>query len=212
MDELDLAGLGFPVLPPDADSAEFDAVLDALHLGDEPHKGSRRAVTLAVAGSNGAGLRTALAINLALCAARRGVRVALIDAAERNAKLTRAIRRAARTPILNNGAFYRAADQILLALPKGFDPEIGRVRPDELLQSIGRLGDQPIELIICDGPDPGDGDAGQLLALVDEVIVLEEATDGRDARWFRETLAEADVAVRAVVRFDFERPRRQMRA
>lgn len=212
MDELDLAGLGFPVLPADADSAEFDAVLDALGLGGGRREGPRRVVTLAIAGSNGAGLRTALAINLALCAARRGLRVALIDAAERNAKLTRAVRHAARTPILNNGAFYRAAEQVLLALPKGFDPEIGRVRPDELLQSIGRLDDQSIELIICDGPDPGDSDAARLLGLMDEVIVLEETPHGRDAQWLRATLSGADVAVRAVVRFDAARPRRQMRA
>ena len=212
MDDLDLRGLGFPVLAPGANSAEFDAVLDALGINDGRREDSRRVVTLAVAGANGAGLRTALAINLALCAARRGVHVALIDAAERNARLTRAIRHAARTPILDKGAFYRAADQILLALPKGFDAEIGRVHPDELLQSIGRSGDQSIEFIICDGPDPGDDDAARLLGLVDEVLVLEEAPAGRDAQWIREALSGADVAVRAVVRFDIARPRRQMRA
>ncbi len=164
------------------------------------------------AGPPAPGLRTALAINLALCAARRGVRVALIDAAARNARLTRAIRHAARTPILDQGAFYRAADQILLALPKAVDAEIGQVRPDELLQSIGRLGDQSIELIICDGHDPGDDDAARLLELADEVIVLEETPAGRDAQSIREALNGADVAGRAVVRFDIARPRRQMRA
>jgi len=212
MDRLDLTGLGFPALPVDADSAEFEAILDALGLDDKPRQGSRRVLALAVAGSNGAGLRTALAINLTLCAARRGVRVALIDAAERNAKLTRAIRRAARTPILNKGAFYRAAEGVLLALPKAFDAEIGRMRPDELLRSIARLRDEAVDLIICDGPDPGDSDAARILGLVDEVIAFEEAPagDGAPSHWG--ALDDAKVAARVLMRFDAASPRRQKRA
>ena len=203
-------------MPADADGAEFDAILDALGLaalglGGARREGASRVVTLAVAGSNGAGLRTALAINLALRAARRGVHVALIDAAERNARLTRAIRHAARTPVLDKGAFYRAADHILLALPKGVDAEIGRMRPDELLRSIGRLDDQSIELIICDGPDSGDDDAARLLGLVDNVLVLEDRPDGLDAQ-LREALSAAKVVARAVVRFDIVGTRQRMRA
>ena len=212
MDRLDLTGLGFPALPADADSAEFDAILDALDLDQAPRQDSRRVLALAVVGSNGAGLRTALAINLALCAARRGVRVALIDAAERNAKLTRAIRRAARTPILSKGAFYRAADRVLLALPKGFDAEIGRMRPDELLRSIARLRDEAIELIICDGPDPGDGDAARVLGLVDEVVALEETPDGHGAQSLWGALNDAGVTARALVRFEAARTMQQKRA
>ena len=86
------------------------------------------------------------------------------------------------------------------------------MRPDELLQSIGRLRDEAIELIVCDGPDPGDSDAARLLGLVDEVIVLNEGADGRAAQSVREALSGVDVAVRAVVRFEIARPRRQMRA
>jgi len=211
LDRLDLTGLGFPALPADADGAEFDAILDALGIDDGPRRGARRAAVFAVAGSNGAGLRTTLAINLALCAARRGVRVALIDAAERNARLTRAIRHAAQTPILDKGAFYLAANRVLLALPKGFDAEIGRMRPDELLRSLTRLRDEAIELVICDGPDPGDEGAARILAMVDEVVAIEEAP-GDDAQLLERALAEAGVAARARVRFDAARPERQKRA
>jgi uncharacterized protein involved in exopolysaccharide biosynthesis len=214
IDRLDLAGLGFPTLPADADGAEFDAILDALGLDDGRRRRARRPFAFAVAGSNGEGLRTALAINLALCAARRGVRVALIDAAERNAKLTRAVRRAAQTPILDKGAFYLAANRVLLALPKGFDAEIGRMRADELLQSLKRLRDEAIELIVCDGPDPADANAARILGLVDEVVAFEETPGEGGAPALLKTLADAGVAARARVRFDATAPApaRQKRA
>ncbi len=212
LDRLDLGGLGFPTLPVEADGAEFDAILDALGLDDGARRGAPRALAFAVAGPNSDGLRTALAINLTLCAARRGVRVVLIDAAERNAKLTRAIRHAAQTAILDKGAFYLAANRVLLALPKGFDAEIGRMRPDELLQSLTRLRDEAIELIICDGPDPGDADATRILGLVDEVVAFEETPGGDGAQALRKTLADAGVAARAVVRFDEARPEKMKRA
>ena len=212
LDRLDLGGLGFPTLPVEADDAEFEAILDALGLDERGRRGSRRARAFAVAGPNSDGLRTALAINLALCAARRGIRVALIDAAEGNAKLTRAIRHAAQTPILNQGAFYLAANRVLLALPKGFDAEIGRMRPDELLQSLTRLRDEAIELIICDGPDTADANAARILGLVDEVVAFEETPGegGAPALW--KTLAEVGVTARARVRFDPMRPEEKKRA
>jgi Mrp family chromosome partitioning ATPase len=199
-------------LPADADSAEFDAILDALGVDGASRQGSHPALAVAIVGANGEGLRTALAINLALCAARRGVHVALIDAAERNAKLTRAIRHAAQTPILNQGAFYLAANRVLLALPKGFDAEIGRMRPDELLQSLARLEDETIELIICDGPDPSDGGAARILRLVDEIVAFEETPGDAGAQALWRALADAGVAARALARFDAARPAQQMRA
>ena len=111
LDRLDLAALGFPALAADADSGEFEAILQALGVGERPLQSSQPALKVAVIGSNGDGLRTSLAISLTLCAARRGIHVALIDAAERDAKLTRAVRRAAQTPVLDQGAFYLAADR-----------------------------------------------------------------------------------------------------
>jgi uncharacterized protein involved in exopolysaccharide biosynthesis/Mrp family chromosome partitioning ATPase len=212
LDRLDLAGLGFPALPADADSAEFDAILAALGVDERLRQRARPALSVAVVGSNGGGLRTSLAINLALCAARRGVRVALIDAAERNAKLTRAIRHAAQTPVLNQGAFYLAANRVVLALPQAFDAEFGRMRPDELLQSLTRLRDEAVELVICDGPDAHDGDAARILGLVDEVVAIEATPgdEGSQSQW--QALADAGVAARARVRFDAVRPAQQRRA
>ena len=212
IDRLELAGLGFPTLPAGADGAEFDAILDELGLLDSPGQGPRRAVAFAVAGSNGAGLRTSLAINLTLCAARRGVRVALIDAAERNAKLTRAVRHATQTPILNKGAFYLTGNRVLLALPKGFDAEIGRMRPDELLRSLTRLRDEAIELIICDGPDPDDRTAVRMLELVDEVVAFEETPGDAAAQSLERALAKAGVAARACVRYEPASATQQQRA
>ncbi|MGD0639135.1 MAG: exopolysaccharide transport family protein [Roseiarcus sp.] len=212
IDRLDLAGLGFPALSVGADGVEFDAILDELGLADSPGQGPRRAVAFAVAGPNGDGLRTSLAINLTLCAARRGVRVALIDAAERNAKLTRAVRRATQTPILNQGAFYLAGNRVLLALPKGFDAEIGRMRPDELLRSLTRLRDEAVELIICDGPDPDDRCAQRVLEMVDEVVAFEETPGDAGAQSLGRALAKAGVAARALVRYEPTSPAQQKRA
>jgi uncharacterized protein involved in exopolysaccharide biosynthesis len=212
LDRLDLAGLGFPALPADADGAEFDAILGALGLDDALRRGSRPILAVAVVGSNGDGLRTALAINLALCAARRGVHVALIDAAERNAELTRAVRHAAQTPILDQGAFYLAANRVLLALPRGFDAEFGRTRPGELLQSLTRLHDEAVELVICDGPDLGDDGAAQILGLVDEVVAFADGSGEEGAQSLGKALAAAGVTTCARVRFETATPQQQRRA
>jgi hypothetical protein len=199
-------------LPADADSAEFDAILDALGVDGASRQGSHPALAVAIVGANGEGLRTALAINLALCAARRGVHVALIDAAERNAELTRAVRHAAQTPILDQGAFYLAANRVLLALPRGFDAEFGRTRPGELLQSLTRLHDEAVELVICDGPDLGDDGAAQILGLVDEVVAFADGSGEEGAQSLGKALAAAGVTTCARVRFETATPQQQRRA
>ena len=140
------------------------------------------------------------------------MRVALIDAAERNAKLTRAVRHATQTPILNKGAFYLTGNRVLLALPKGFDAEIGRMRPDELLRSLTRLRDEAIELIICDGPDPDDRTAVRMLELVDEVVAFEETPGDAAAQSLERALAKAGVAARACVRYEPASATQQQRA
>ena len=212
LSRLDLAECGFPALPADADSGEFEAILHALGVGGGLREGARAALAVAVVGPNGDGLRTSLAINLTLCAARRGVHVALIDAAERDAKLTRAIRRAAQTPVLNQGAFYLAADRVVLALPQAFDVEIGRMGADELLHSLTRLKDEAFELIICDGPDAHDRNAARILDLVNDVVAIEETPSGEGSQSQRQALAEAGVAARVLVRYDAARPQQQKRA
>ena len=212
LDRLDLAGLGFPALPADADSGEFEAILHVLGVDERLHEGAQPALTIAIVGPNGDGLRTSLAINLTLCAARRGSHVALIDAAEHDAKLTRAVRRAAKTPVLNQGAFYLAANRIVLALPQAFDAEIGQMRPDELLHSLTRLEDEAFELIICDGPDANDGDAARIFGLVDEVVAIDETPGQEGSQSLRQALADAGVVARALVRYDAARPQQRMRA
>jgi uncharacterized protein involved in exopolysaccharide biosynthesis len=208
LERLDLAGLGFPVLPSAADSAEIDAILAAL----DPVGDARGARTIAVVGANDLGLRTALAINLALCAARRGLRVALIDAAERNAKLTRAVRHATRTPILAGGPLFRTANNILLALPKATDAGIGRIHTDDLHGRILRLRGEAIELIICDGPNASDPGAARILALADQAIVCDEAIGRTDADPILAALYQAGLGASAMVRFEPIEQRQKMRA
>ena len=100
-----------------------------------------------------------------------------------------------------------------MALPKGFDAEIGRMRADELLQSLTRLEDcEVIELKIRDGPDPRDDGAGWILGLADEVVAFEEAPGDEGAQALWKTLADAGVTARALARFDLARPPQQKRA
>jgi hypothetical protein len=86
------------------------------------------------------------------------------------------------------------------------------MRPDELLQSLARLEDETIELIICDGPDPSDGGAARILRLVDEIVAFEETPGDAGAQALWRALADAGVAARALARFDAARPAQQMRA
>jgi uncharacterized protein involved in exopolysaccharide biosynthesis len=208
LERLDLAGLGFPVLSSDADSAEFDALLAALG----PFGAARGVRTIAVVGANDPGLRAALAINLALCAARRGLRGALIDAAERNARLTRAVRHATHTPILGGGPLFRTANNILLALPKATDAGIGRIHADDLHRRIAGLRGEAIELIICEGPNASDPGAARMLALADQAIVCGEAIGRSGADPILAALSEAGLGASAIVRFEAIEQRQKMRA
>jgi hypothetical protein len=138
LDRLDLIDLGFPALRDSADATEFEAVLKAVDFTyprsrDLLRAGPRRRFVLVVAGSNEFGDRTALAINLALTAARGRARVVLLDAAGRNAKLTRAVRVASGKVILDAGAIYKTENDVRLALPKASDAERGRQRPEAML-------------------------------------------------------------------------------
>jgi len=163
---LDLTGLGFRTLTPNADAGEFTEMLNAL-------PGSRKARrVVAVTGANESGERSALAINLALAAARSGGSVALIDAAGRNAKLTRAIRLAVRRSILDEGFDYDTVNDVRLVLPKAGDAERGRQRPLTLLRELIRDGG--LDWVICDGPDAGEVGADEFFAHADAIIALED--------------------------------------
>jgi len=197
LDAIELAGLGFPTLPARADAGEFRAILAALGLDDSQIPAAKRTVVLAVSGANVTGLRTTLAINLALTAARRGLGVALIDAAEHDAQLTRAIRRATGALHLDGDSLHDTEEGVLLALPKAFDLDRGRSHPEDLLRHLGQLRDPTIDLIVCDGPDPGESDEAPLLGWADEVIAFDESGEGGAPR----ALAELGIAAGAVVSF-----------
>jgi uncharacterized protein involved in exopolysaccharide biosynthesis/Mrp family chromosome partitioning ATPase len=203
LDHLDLTELGFPALGEDADASEFEEVLDAVGFAPPRPRARRRSrLALAVVGSNETGARTSLAINLAIAASRLDAKVVLLDAAGRNAKLTRAVREAARAPVLDEASIYPTETGPRLALPKAFDPEWGRLRPEAMLRRLLDDADEPADLIICDGPDPGELDAESVFSLVDAIVALE------DERAIS-ALEDLDLAPDAVVRLETrERPRR----
>ena len=185
LDALDLTGLGFRTPSDNAEVDEFKSILDALAVSTKP----RRVI---VTGDNEFGDRSALAINLALAAARSGAKVALLDAAGRNAKLTRAVRLAVRVPLLDAGLLYDTVNGIRLALPKAGDPDRGRVKPLTLLREL--IGEGGFDWILCDGPDASEVGAGEVFALADAVVALED--EGT-----QDKLDDLDVTPAAYVRF-----------
>jgi uncharacterized protein involved in exopolysaccharide biosynthesis len=206
---IDLASLGFATLQPDSDDAEFRGVFDAFGLFEQLKKpGGRRCV--AVAGANESGLRSALAINLALTAAASGFGVALIDAASRNAKLTRAVREATHSQAIMRGVFFETINNILLALPKGYDESLGRMRPAEILGYLCDTADENIDVVICDGPDAADIDAELILGKADDLILIDAHSAPFDGAARLTALGAAAAKLRATVRFDeVSQPRRK---
>jgi uncharacterized protein involved in exopolysaccharide biosynthesis/Mrp family chromosome partitioning ATPase len=203
LDRLDLIDLGFPALPDSADADEFEAVLKAVDFAiprsrDLPRAGSRRRFVLVVAGSNDFGDRTALAINLALTAARGGARVVVLDAAGRNAKLTRAVRSASRRPILDAGAIYETENGVRLALPKALDAERGRQRPEAMLRQLLDARDEPLDLIVCDGPGASEVEAASVFEYANAIVAL----DGAEEATTLEQLADLGFAPSVLVRFE----------
>jgi Mrp family chromosome partitioning ATPase len=201
LDRLDLIDLGFPALPDSAEADEFEAVLKAVDFTNpgsrDSRAGSRRRFVVVVVGSNGGGARTALAINLALSAVRGGARVVLLDAAGRNAKLTRAVRAAARKPILDGGAIYETENGVRLALPKALDPERGRLRPEAMLRHLLDSRDEALDLIVCDGPGANEIDAASVFEYANAIVALDE-----DEATTIDQLSDLGFAPSALVRFE----------
>jgi Mrp family chromosome partitioning ATPase len=203
LDRLDLIDLGFPALRDSADATEFEAVLKAVDFAyprsrDLPRAGPRRRFVLVVAGSNEFGDRTALAINLALTAARGGARVVLLDAAGRNAKLTRAVRVASRKPILDAGTVYETENDVRLALPKALDAERGRQRPEAMLRNFLDSRDEALDLIVCDGPGASEVEAASVFEYANAIVAL----DGAEEAATLEQLAGLGFAPGVLVRFE----------
>jgi Mrp family chromosome partitioning ATPase len=203
LDRLDLIDLGFPALPDSADGDEFDAVLKAVDFAtprsrDVSRAGSRRRFVLVVAGSNDFGDRTALAINLALAAVRGGAHVVLLDAAGRNAKLTRAVRSVSRKPILDAGAIYETENGVRLALPKALDAERGRQRPEAMLQQLLDARDERLDLIVCDGPGASEIEAASVFEYANAIVAL----DGAGEATTLEQLADLGFPPSVLVQFE----------
>jgi uncharacterized protein involved in exopolysaccharide biosynthesis len=166
LDALELAALGFPAPSEGADLSEFVELLEALPADPD----GRRAV--AVVGSNDASERTTLAVVLAIAAARAGRSVALLDAAGRNARLTRAVRLATHRTLLEGGPGYDTAEGVRLVLPKAGDGEGGRLTALEALDDL--IEAEAYDLILLDGPAPQEAEADVLFDSCDAIVGLDD--------------------------------------
>ena len=156
------------------------------------------------------GLRSALAINLALTAAQNGFGVALIDAASRNAKLTRAVREATGSQPIIRGVFFATINNVLLALPKGHDESLGRIRVPEMLDYLRDAADQNIDLVICDGPDAAETGADFILGKADDIVLIDAQAASPTGAARGAALDAAAAKLRATVHFDeVAQPRRK---
>ena len=168
LDQLDLTGLGFATLASKSDAREFSLILDGL-----PNAEDGRHVVV-VTGANENDERTSLAINLALAATREGGRVALIDAAGRNAKLTRAVRRATLQAVLDGGPGFETDNGVLLVLPKAGETGRGRIRPLQALEELVVNSGREFDLILCDGPDASELGASEVFAAAEAIVTLDD--------------------------------------
>ena len=134
-----------------------------------------------------------------MTAARRGARVALLDAAENNRDLTRVVRRAAWRARVEADIYQWSEDGVLLALP-----EDGEGRAEDvagMLRSLSAPGAEAFDLIICDGPHPDDSAVIAILERVDAVVALEDETDADTNSKCWSALARMGVRVAATVQF-----------
>ena len=192
-DRLNLADIGFPAMTHPDEAAEFSAALDAAGYPAAPSDAGPLRFKLVVVGANDDGLRTALAINLALAASLRGDRVALIDASGPTARLTRAVRLATRRTALTGGAEFETENEVRLVLPQAGASARGRLKPLDWLKLLARRGE--FDLLICDGPDLDETEAADSCGLADAVMARED--EGAAA-----ALAEFGVSPRVWLRLE----------
>jgi uncharacterized protein involved in exopolysaccharide biosynthesis len=147
---VDLRTIGVPLLQPgEAGHQRFVAGI----IAEVTRLGLR---CLIVAGQNGGLERTALAVNLALAARSRGIKVMLIDKDAPGRVLTRAVltvRGDALSPDAGRGLrklYQDTANGVGLILPPP-DAPVARVDPAELLDAVFGGGNGE-SLLICDGP------------------------------------------------------------
>ena len=167
-DLIDLTGLGFLTLAADADRSEFEAILSALAPAPAGANGVPEIV--AIAGPNPDELRTSLTVNLALVAAGRGLKVALIDADRRTAALSRAVQSAGARPPFEQDTVFDTIDGVRLAIPA--EGSTG----SSLAAFIKRLANSNVEaldLVLCDGPHSDESDASAALSLAGAVGIYD---------------------------------------
>lgn len=187
-DRLDVTRMGIPISD-DLPGAFGDALEAA---GYVEASGRRRAFAIVAVGPNEAGQRTALALNLALAAVADGGRVALLDAAGRHSRLTRALRLVTRTTTLPEGPFFETDNGVWLVLPKTDGGRRGRA---EIIDVLDLTLGEDLDLVICDGPDVRDSIAEEIFVRAEAIISL----DDDDAR---KSLAKLGFSADAEVRLD----------
>jgi len=170
---IDLTAIGLSTLHANDDPSEFRKIGEAFGLYPTLRRADRGPRILGVVGLNGEGLRSSLAVNLALTAARDGFRVALVDAVPAGSALTAAVIQATRNRAKTRGAFYNTDDNILLVL-LSLDRHLAvRSRPERMLRDLRCFPNQ-LDLVVCDCPDEREGAATLIVGEVDDLVVLEE--------------------------------------
>jgi uncharacterized protein involved in exopolysaccharide biosynthesis len=194
---IDLTEIGLATLQEGDDASELRRVGEAFDLYSALRRGESGPRTLGVVGPNREGLRSSLAVNLALTASRDGFRVALIDLVPDGSALARAVTAATSGRAKERGAFLDGSDKVLLVLPSLDSHFATRSRPERTLRDLktfrGRL-----DLIVCDCSD--DQDSGPTLALneIDDFVALEGYVPPFDAR--SSPAGTAALSLRVVVR------------
>jgi hypothetical protein len=169
---IDLAELGLATIADGADVSELRQAFETFGLYATLRQGVGDPRALGVVGVNDEGLRSALAINLALVASRDGFRVALIDAVAGGSALTSAVAVSASGRTGARGALHDSYENVLLVLPSLDREPARRLCPERALGELksfrGRL-----DLIVCDCPEDEDPGAIALLTEVDDFVALD---------------------------------------
>lgn len=200
LEELDLLQLDLPMLQETSEEPELDRVFAAFENDRRRGKRGANLRRIAVIGENSSGLRSALAVKLALRAHVDGARVALFDASTSSDRLTRAVRRGTNTAIPAE-PFIETVNGVQLSLPKCFDSPFGRVTASRMDRYLQEAMDAKIDVLIFDGPDKRQDAAQRMLEAVDDIILLDTSSLPFDDEARLAWLGPALGKVRAVVSF-----------
>jgi uncharacterized protein involved in exopolysaccharide biosynthesis len=169
---IDLAELGLATIVEGADVSELRQAFEAFGLYASLRQVAGDPRVLGVVGVNDEGLRSALAVNLALAASRDGFRVALIDAVAGGSALTSAVAASASGRTGEHGALYDSYENVLLVLPSLDRQPARRLHPERALGELKSFRGR-IDLIVCDCPEDEDSGAIAVLTEVDDFVALD---------------------------------------